>query len=261
MSGIAVRFNNVSVWYGETRILWDVNLEVPERTIFAVMGPSGSGKSTLLRTVNRLVLLRDGARVSGKVEVMGHDVYNSTSPDTLARLTGMVFQTPNPFPHLSIYDNVAIGPRLHGLARGRELERLVRWALERAALWDEVKGRLREPAFRLSGGQQQRLCIARALALKPKILLLDEPTASLDPVSAGKVEEVVKELKEEVTVILVTHDPGQAERLADRGVVLFSGRIVWEGAIGSHYAEHYRKLIQKLTLEARQAALRVPATS
>ncbi len=252
MGEVAIRLHDVNVWYGAKQVLYNVSLEVPRNSVYAIMGPSGSGKSTLLRTMNRLVLLKPGARVSGRVEILGLDVYgDSVSPDRLSRLTGMVFQTPNPFPHLSIFDNVAIGPKMHGLAKGRELEKLVKWALEKASLWEEVKDRLREPASTLSGGQQQRLCIARALALRPQVLLMDEPTANLDPVNSRRIEEVIRELSNEITVVIVTHDPGQAERVASRGAILFMGRVVREGAMSTLLATPYQELINRLTLEAR----------
>ncbi|AKG38683.1 MAG: phosphate ABC transporter ATP-binding protein [Infirmifilum uzonense] len=250
MSSVAVRLSNLNVWFGERQVLFNVNLSVPLNTVYAIMGPSGSGKSTILRVINKLILLRPESRVEGRVEVMGLDIYgDSVRPDQLARLTGMVFQTPNPFPHLSIYDNVAIGPRLHNTVKKSELDSLVRWALEKSALWDEVKDRLRDPASTLSGGQQQRLCIARALALKPRILLMDEPTANLDPVNAAKIEEVIRELSRDVTVIIVTHDPGQARRVANRAAILFMGRLVREGPLHSVLHDSYSQLIQRLTEE------------
>ncbi|ABL78461.1 phosphate ABC transporter ATP-binding protein [Thermofilum pendens] len=251
MSDPAVRTVNLNVYYGKEQVLFDVNISVPRRGIYAVMGPSGCGKSTLLRTINRLIELRPEARVKGRVEVNGLDVYRDLSPEQVARMVGMVFQTPNPLPHLSIYDNVALGPRLHGLARGRQLDAIVREALEQAALWDEVKDKLRKPATTLSGGQQQRLCIARALALKPSVLLMDEPTANLDPVNAAKIEDLVKSLSREITVIIVTHDPEQALRLASRGALLFKGRVVREGVLSSVItsSREYYDILRRLAVE------------
>lgn len=251
MSDPAVRTVNLNVYYGEEQVLFDVNISVPRRGVYAVMGPSGCGKSTLLRTINRLIELRPEARVKGRVEVNGLDVYRDLSPEQVARMVGMVFQTPNPLPHLSIYDNVALGPRLHGLARGRQLDAIVREALEQAALWDEVKDKLRKPATTLSGGQQQRLCIARALALKPSVLLMDEPTANLDPVNAAKIEDLVKSLSREITVIIVTHDPEQALRLASRGALLFKGRVVREGVLSSVItsSHEYHDILRRLAVE------------
>jgi phosphate transport system ATP-binding protein len=163
----------------------------------------------------------------------------------------MVFQMPNPLPHLSIYDNVALGPRLHGVAKGRKLDEIVREALEQAGLWEEVKNKLKKPATSLSGGQQQRLCIARALALRPPVLLMDEPTANLDPVNASKIEELIRKLSRETTIIIVTHDPEQAKRVANRGAIIFKGKIVKENFIDTLFTVPYHELIQKLTMEER----------
>lgn len=246
MMSEAVKVRGLNVWYGSQLALDNVSITVPEGTVYAILGPSGCGKSTLLRAINKLVLLREGARVEGSVEVFGVDVYRDARGDEVLAKVGMVFQMPNPFPHLSIYDNVAVGPRLRGQAKGKELDELVRWALERAGLWDEVKSRLRKPASELSGGQQQRLCIARALALKPRLLLMDEPTANLDPLNAAKIEELVKDLSREVTVIIVTHDAEQAKRLASRGAILFMGRVVAEGPLSRVLSKPYGKLLQAL---------------
>lgn len=183
--------------------------------------------------------------------MLGVDVYWDHSAEEALSRVGMVFQTPNPCPHLSIYDNVAIGPRLRGMAKGRELDKLVRWALEKAALWDEVKDKLKSPASSLSGGQQ-RLCIARALATMPELLLMDEPTANLDPVNAAKIEELIRELSREVTIILVTHDAEQAKRLASMGVLLFMDRVVSEGPISSILSRSYSSIIQSLVASARR---------
>jgi len=248
----AVRTQELSVWYGQSQALHSVTITVPRGAVYAVLGPSGCGKSTLLRAINKLVLLREGARVEGLVEVLGVDIYRDSSAEGVLSRVSMVFQTPNPFPHLSIYDNVAIGPRLRGMAKGKELDDLVRWALEKAALWDEVKDRLKSPASSLSGGQQQRLCIARALATMPELLLMDEPTANLDPVNAAKIEELIKELSREVTIILVTHDAEQARRLASTGVLLFMGRVVSEGPISSILSRSYSSIIQSLVASARR---------
>ncbi|MCS7105243.1 MAG: phosphate ABC transporter ATP-binding protein [Thermofilaceae archaeon] len=247
---VTVKIRNLSVWYGQQKALETVSITVPKGSVYAILGPSGCGKSTLLRTVNKLILLRDGAKVEGNVEVFGVDVYNSNSlSDEVLAKVGMVFQTPNPFPHLSIYDNVAIGPKLRGQAKGKELDKLVRWALEKSGLWDEVKDRLSRPASELSGGQQQRLCIARALAIKPSLLLMDEPTANLDPLNAAKIEELIKELSGEITIMLVTHDADQARRLASSGALLFLGKVVCEGPIDSIINGSYCDLLQNLVSE------------
>ena len=223
-----VLIEGLSVWYGNRKILQDINLKVPPYSVLAVMGPSGSGKSTLLRAINRLLDYIPEARVEGRVVVYGVDVYNE-NPYRVRRLMGMVFQTPNPFPHMSIYDNVAIGPRLHGLVKSKEeLDKLVEWALREAMLWEEVKDRLDEPPTKLSGGQQQRLALARALALKPRLLLLDEPTANIDPQNARKLEESIRRIASEegITVIMVTHTPQQALRVSDYVAFIYNGRLV-----------------------------------
>jgi phosphate transport system ATP-binding protein len=251
MENPAVRIQNLNVYYGNEQVLFNINLSVPKNSVYAILGPSGCGKSTLLRTINRLIELRPEARVEGKVEIMGIDVYRELPREQVARLAGMVFQMPNPLPHLSIYDNVALGPRLHGVAKGRKLDEIVREALEQAGLWEEVKNKLKKPATSLSGGQQQRLCIARALALRPPVLLMDEPTANLDPVNESKIEELIRKLSRETTIIIVTHDPEQAKRVANRGAIIFKGKIVKENFIDSLLAVPYYDLIQKLTLEER----------
>ncbi len=223
-----VLVERLNVWIRENHVLKDINLRVPEGTVVSIMGPSGSGKSTLLRSINRLIEMVPGAKVSGRVLVLGKDIYNE-DPYRVRRMVTMVSQTPNPFPHMSIYENVAIGPKIHRLVKNKkELDKLVRWALEKAMLWDEVKDRLHEPPSRLSGGQQQRLCLARALALKPKILMLDEPTANIDPVNSRKIEEAIRSLvrDERITVILVTHTPAQAVRVSDFIAFIYNGRII-----------------------------------
>ena len=221
----AVVVENLNVWIRGRRILENISFRVPANTIFAIMGPSGSGKSTLLRVLNRLVDLIPECKVEGKILLHGVDALRS-DPLRVRRLTGMVFQEPNPFPHLSIYDNIALGPRLNGLSKDKKaLRKRVEWALKKAMLWDEVKDRLHEPPTVLSGGQKQRLCLARALALKPKILLLDEPTANLDPENTKKIENVLKDLKKETTIILVTHSPPQALRVADYTAILYMGKL------------------------------------
>ncbi|MEM3897396.1 MAG: phosphate ABC transporter ATP-binding protein, partial [Nitrososphaerota archaeon] len=227
----AVEICDLNVWYGGNHVLKNISLKIPKNVIFAIMGPSGCGKSTLLRAMNRLLELNPTAKVSGQVMVDGINIYSDKIDVTwVRRQFGMVFQIPNPFPHLSIYDNVAIGPKLNGLAKSKsELDQLVRWALEKAYLWDEVKDDLRRPAAALSGGQQQRLCIARAIALKPRIILMDEPTANLDPVAAMRIEELMLELKEDYTIVIVTHNPQQAARVSDYVAFLYLGELVEVG--------------------------------
>ncbi len=227
----AVRTESLNVWIHGKHVLKSINFRAVASAITVIMGPSGSGKSTLLRSINRLIEMVPGTKVEGKVYIFGRDIY-SDDPYRVRRYVTMVSQTPNPFPHMSIYENVAIGPKLHRLVRSKEeLDKIVRWALEKAMLWDEVKDRLNDPPMRLSGGQQQRLCLARALALKPRILLLDEPTANIDPVNARKIEEAIKMLvKEEgITVIFVTHTPAQAVRVADFIAFIYNGELVEYG--------------------------------
>jgi phosphate transport system ATP-binding protein len=230
----AIEVKGLRVRISGKDILKGVDLRVPEATITAIMGPSGSGKTTFLKVLNRLIELVDGVEVSGEVRVYGSNIFDM-DVYKVRRLFGMVFQTPNPFPHLSIYDNVAIGAKVNNVARSiKELNEIVRWALEKAMLWDEVKNRLRDPPWRLSGGQQQRLCLARALAMKPRILLLDEPTANIDPVNTAQLEDALKALRrdENITVVIVTHMPHQAIRVSDYIVMFYDGRVVEEGPTG-----------------------------
>jgi phosphate transport system ATP-binding protein len=230
----AIEVKGLRVRISGKDILKGVDLRVPEATITAIMGPSGSGKTTFLKVLNRLIELVDGVEVSGEVRVYGSNIFDM-DVYKVRRLFGMVFQTPNPFPHLSIYDNVAIGAKVNNVARSRkELDEIVRWALEKAMLWDEVKNRLHDPPWRLSGGQQQRLCLARALAMKSRILLLDEPTANIDPVNTAQLEDALRALRrdENITVVIVTHMPHQAIRISDYIVMFYDGRVVEEGPTG-----------------------------
>nr|PZN72076.1 MAG: phosphate ABC transporter ATP-binding protein [Bacillota bacterium] len=217
---------NLRVYYGGREALKGVSLDVPDRCVTALIGPSGCGKSTFLRALNRLHDLRHGVRVEGRILLDGRPI-DRIAPEELRRRIGMVFQRPNPFP-MSIFANVAFGPALAGV-RGRELERIVRQALQRAALWDEVRDRLHEHAGRLSGGQQQRLCLARALALEPEVLLLDEPCSALDPAATEAIERLIAELKRSMAIVLVTHSLEQARRVADRVAFFQDGRLVEEG--------------------------------
>ncbi len=227
----AVEARGLRVWIEGREVLKGVSVSIPPRRITVILGPSGSGKSTFLRCVNRLIDLVPGARVEGSLRVFGVDV-REVDPYELRKRVGMVFQVPNPFPHMSIYENVAIAARMSGVARDRkEVDEVVKWALEKAMLWDEVRDRLFEPPTKLSGGQQQRLCLARALAMKPRLLLLDEPTANIDPENSRRIEESIRALvrEEGVTVVFVTHSPHQAVRIADYLVVIYGGRVVEEG--------------------------------
>ncbi|MBI4493685.1 MAG: phosphate ABC transporter ATP-binding protein [Chloroflexi bacterium] len=214
----------LSAWYGARQALRGVSLEIAPGQVTAVIGPSGCGKSTLIRCLNRLHEVAPGTRVEGRVLLNGEDVYApGVDPVLVRRRVGMVFQRPNPFPTMSIFDNVAAGLRLNGLASGYELERIVIHSLHQAALWEEVEHKLRQPGTALSGGQQQRLCIARALAVQPDVLLLDEPTGALDPVATLKIEELLRQLKERYTIAIVTHNMQQAARVSDYTAFLLAG--------------------------------------
>jgi phosphate transport system ATP-binding protein len=221
-----VESRDYSFWYGPTQALFDVNLQVPRRAVTALIGPSGCGKTTFLRSINRLHDLTTGARHTGDIRLEGASVFGkATDPVALRRRVGMVFQRPNPFPK-TVYDNVAYGPRLNALAPDRELPDRVERALRQAALWDEVRERLREPGTSLSGGQQQRLCIARALANEPDVLLMDEPCSALDPIATQRIEELIVELKQSYTIVIVTHNMQQAARVSDHTGFFYLGRMV-----------------------------------
>ena len=216
----------LNLWYGQNHALHDVNLSIPEHEITAFIGPSGCGKSTFLRTLNRMNDLIPIVKITGEVEFHGQNIYdNSLDPTGLRKRIGMVFQKANPFP-MSIYDNVAYGPRTHGITNRVQLDEIVESALRGAAIWDEVKDRLKKNALGMSGGQQQRLCIARALAVQPKILLMDEPTSALDPISTSRIEELVMELKEKYTIVMVTHNMQQAVRVSDYTAFFLLGELV-----------------------------------
>ena len=250
MSSDVLVIEDLNIWLAGKHVIKGVSLRVPDKSIFALMGPSGSGKSTILRAVNRLLDLYEDAEVRGRVLLEGMDIYSpEADPIWVRRRVGMVFQHPNPFPHMSIYDNVAIGPRLNRMVKSREeLDELVRWALEKAYLWEEVKDRLHMPAAKLSGGQKQRLSIARALALKPRILLMDEPTANLDPVATEKIEELILDLKKEIPVILVTHSPEQAARVADYTAFLYYGQLIEVGPTGKIFTRPENPLTERYLL-------------
>ncbi|WP_274627608.1 phosphate ABC transporter ATP-binding protein PstB [Arvimicrobium flavum] len=228
---IKLRGEKVCVHYGEKQALFDVDLNVRENQVTALIGPSGCGKSTFLRCLNRMNDTIDSARVSGKITLDGEDIYdrNIDVVELRARV-GMVFQKPNPFPK-SIYENVAYGPRIHGLGRTKaDFDRIVESSLQKAALWNEVKDRLHEPGTGLSGGQQQRLCIARAIAVSPEVILMDEPCSALDPIATAKVEELIDELRQNYTIVIVTHSMQQAARVSQRTAMFHLGYLVEEGA-------------------------------
>ena len=221
-----ISVSNLNLYYGQNHALKSVNMEIPENEITAFIGPSGCGKSTFLKTLNRMNDLVEGVRIEGKVVHDGEDIYSPTVDTTLLRKkVGMVFQQPNPFP-MSIYDNIAYGPRIHGIKNKAKLDEIVETSLKGAAIWDEIKDRLKKSALGLSGGQQQRLCIARALAVKPEVLLMDEPTSALDPISTLKVEELMAELKKNYTVAIVTHNMQQATRISDNTAFFLVGEMV-----------------------------------
>ena len=218
--------NDICLWYGNTKALKNININIPEKSITALIGPSGCGKSTFLKTLNRMNDLIPGVKIEGEVCYNGNDIYGKdVDVNELRRNIGMVFQKPNPFP-MSIYDNVAYGPRTHGITNKAELDEIVERSLKDAAIWDEVKDRLKKNALGLSGGQQQRLCIARALAVEPDILLMDEPTSALDPISTSKIEELCTQLKEKYTIVIVTHNMQQAVRISDYTAFFLLGDLV-----------------------------------
>ncbi len=217
--------HNMDLYYGSFHALKDVNLDIPEKQITAFIGPSGCGKSTLLKSMNRMNDLVEGCKITGDIRLDGEDIYNGMDVNLLRKRVGMVFQKPNPFP-MSIYDNIAYGPRTHGIRNKGELDEIVERSLKGAAIWDEVKDRLRKSALGLSGGQQQRLCIARALAVEPEVLLMDEPTSALDPISTSRIEDLAEELSENYTIIMVTHNMQQASRISDKTAFFLLGEVV-----------------------------------
>lgn len=220
-----IRVEDLDLFYGDFQALKNINIDFEQNRITALIGPSGCGKSTLLKTLNRMNDLVENCRVDGKVFLGNEDIYDKMDLEVLRRRVGMVFQKPNPFP-MSVYDNIAYGPRTHGIKNRRELDEIVESSLRSAALWDEVKDRLKKSALALSGGQQQRLCIARAVAINPEVLLMDEPTSALDPVSTLKVEDLIIELRENYSIIIVTHNMQQATRISDKTAFFLSGELV-----------------------------------
>ncbi len=226
MNANAFTIEKLNLWYGQHHALQDVTANIPSNEVTALIGPSGCGKSTFLKTLNRMQDLVEGVRIEGKLLFGEQDIYSAKTDVTeLRKNVGMVFQKANPFP-MSIYDNVAYGPKIHGVKKKAELDQIVQEALEGAALWNEVKDRLNKSALGLSGGQQQRLCIARALAVKPQVLLMDESTSALDPISTGQIEELVAQLKRDYTVVMVTHNMQQAQRVSDKAAFFLMGELV-----------------------------------
>ena len=219
---------DLSLYYGDFKALKNINMEIQENEITAFIGPSGCGKSTFLKTVNRMNDLVDGVRIEGNITLDGVDIYKDIDVIDLRRRVGMVFQQPNPFP-MTIYDNVAYGPRIHGVKKKSQLDDIVERSLRQAAIWDEVKDRLKKNALGVSGGQQQRICIARALAVEPEVLLMDEPTSALDPISTMKIEDLALDLKKNYTIIIVTHNMQQASRISDKTAFFLTGEVVEYG--------------------------------
>ena len=216
---------NLNLWYGNNHALKNITIKLPRNRITALIGPSGCGKSTFLRCLNRMNDLVDGCRIEGNITLENEDIYGDMDVTKLRRRVGMVFQKPNPFP-MSIYDNIAFGPRTHGIRKKAVLDEIVEKSLRNAAIWDEVKDRLDKSALGMSGGQQQRLCIARALAIEPEVLLMDEPTSALDPISTMKVEDLVQDLKQDYTIVMVTHNMQQATRVSDKTAFFLLGEVV-----------------------------------
>lgn len=226
MEKTKISVKNLNLYYGDNHAIKDVNMDICEKSITAFIGPSGCGKSTFLKTLNRMNDLVDNVKITGEVKIDGEDIYSKDMDTTLLRKrVGMVFQQPNPFP-MSIYDNIAYGPRVHGIKDKKTLDKIVEDSLKGAAIWDEVKDRLKKSALGLSGGQQQRICIARALAVEPEVILMDEPTSALDPISTTKIEDLMEELKKKYTVVVVTHNMQQAVRVSDYTAFFLVGEMV-----------------------------------
>jgi phosphate transport system ATP-binding protein len=223
-----ISISHLDLFYGDFQALKDVNMGIPARGVTALIGPSGCGKSTLLKTLNRMNDLVEGCRVVGDVALDGENIYGEVDINLLRKRVGMVFQKPNPFP-MSVYDNIAFGPRTHGVRSKVKLDEIVETSLRSAAIWEELKDRLKQSALGISGGQQQRLCIARALAVEPEVLLMDEPTSALDPISTSRIEELCTELKKKYTIVIVTHNMQQAVRISDRTAFFLLGEVVEYG--------------------------------
>jgi len=237
----AISIEHCNLYYGEKQALHDISIEIKEKSVTALIGPSGCGKSTFLRTLNRMNDLIPNVRITGKIRIYEQDIYDEkVNVEMLRKEVGMVFQSPNPFPK-SIYDNVAYGPRIHGIRDKRKLDEIVETSLRQAALWDEVKDRLKDRATGLSGGQQQRLCIARTLAVKPKVLLMDEPTSALDPISTAKIEELLHHLKQHYTIVIVTHNMQQASRVSNQTAFFLNGNLIEYAETNQLFANPQKK--------------------
>ena len=227
MNNPIITVRDMNLWYGQTQALKNINIDIPEKSITALIGPSGCGKSTFLKSLNRMQDLVPGVKITGDICYEGKNIFEA-EVNNLRKEVGMVFQKPNPFP-MSIYDNIAYGPRTHGITGKAQLDEIVEKALRGAAIWDEVKDRLKKNALGMSGGQQQRLCIARALAVEPKVLLMDEPTSALDPISTSRIQDLARELKERYTIVIVTHNMQQAVRISDQTAFFLLGDLVEYG--------------------------------
>jgi phosphate transport system ATP-binding protein len=236
----------LNAWFGAKQALKDINVSVKANAVTAIIGPSGCGKSTLIRTLNRMHELTPGAKMSGQILLDGKNIYDSdVDPVMVRRRVGMVFQKPNPFPTMSIYDNVAAGLRLTGTKKGKNLDEVVQKSLKQATLWEEVKDDLKKPGTSISGGQQQRLCIARAIALQPEVILMDEPCSALDPIATAKIEELVVELKQQYTVVIVTHNMQQAARVSDFTAFMYLGQLVEFGDTTTVFENPKSELTEK----------------
>jgi len=247
---IIIDIRNLNAWYGEKQALYDVNLQIPRHNITAIMGPSGCGKTTLLRCINRLHEIIPGSKVKGEIFFYGKNfkgnIYDEkVDPVEVRRYMGMVFQKPNPFPMLSVYDNVAIGLKINGIKDKKKIDEIVISALKKAYLWDEVKDSLHKSGISISGGQQQRLCIARAIAYNPEVLLMDEPTSALDPIATSKIEQLLVELKKEYTIIIVTHNMQQAARIADYTAFMYLGKLIEFGPTEEIFETPKNELTEK----------------
>jgi phosphate transport system ATP-binding protein len=248
--GVKIEIRKLNVWFGDNHVLKDVDSEIPQNRVTAIMGPSGCGKTTLIRAINRMNEVIKGSRTSGEIYIDGRNIYDSdTNVYELRRKVGMVFQRPNPLPK-SIYDNIAFGPKIHkkhshATSRVKRFDEIVEKSSKEAALWDEIKDRLHDSAFSLSGGQQQRLCIARALAVNPEIILMDEPCSALDPAATAKIEQLIRELAENYTVIIVTHNMQQAARVSDFTVFLYLGKVIEYGKTKNIFENPENELTEK----------------
>ena len=240
MSNIKFDVKNLNLHYGKFHALKDVNMEIPEKQITAFIGPSGCGKSTFLKCLNRMNDLVEGCNITGDVKLDGEDIFDGMDVNLLRKRVGMVFQNPNPFP-MSVYDNIAYGPRTHGIHSKEKLDEIVERSLKQAAIWDELKDRLKKSALGLSGGQQQRLCIARALAVQPEVLLMDEPTSALDPISTSKIEDLALEIKKDYTIVIVTHNMQQAVRISDNTAFFLLGEMVEYGNTQKLFSKPFDK--------------------